>query len=153
MDEATNQTQAYHTISKAAEMLGISVPTIRLYEREGLIISHRNESGHRMFLDSDIERIRCLRSAINEKKISIKGIRHIFALIPCWRIKNCPEEARKSCAAFFEHDTPCWMVTKKSLECRTTDCRSCQVYTDYSNCQAVKGLVAQFTVPPVHAAD
>jgi MerR family transcriptional regulator/heat shock protein HspR len=139
-------TQTFYTIGDAADMLGISIPTIRLYEREGLIISHRNAFGHRMFLESDIERIRCLRVAINEKKISIQWIKHLLALIPCWRIKNCPEGVRATCAAFFEHDTPCWMVTNKSWDCRNTNCRHCPVYADYFNCRAVKSVVVQSTI-------
>jgi MerR family transcriptional regulator, heat shock protein HspR len=138
-----------HTIGEAADILGIAPPTIRLYEREGLIISFRNESGHRLYSDADIERIRCLRNAINDQKISISGIRHLLAMLPCWRIKNCPEEARTSCPAFSNHDTPCWMVTNKSWECKNTDCRACAVYTDYANCQGVKSVVARFTIPAI----
>ncbi len=137
-----------YSIGEAAKILGIAVPTIRLYEREGLIIAARNESGHRMFSDADIERIRCVRSTINDDKISINGIRRLLALVPCWRIKDCPEGARLRCAAFTRHDSPCWMVTEKSWECKTTDCRLCPVYTSYSDCHTVKGLVAQFTTSP-----
>ncbi len=135
------------TIGEAAELIGVSVPTIRLYEREGLIISFRNDQEHRMFSDADIERIRCLRNAINTEKISISGIRHMLAMIPCWRIKNCPEDARTSCPAFSTHDTPCWMVTNKSWECKNTDCRQCAVYTKFSDCRSVKSAVAGFTLP------
>jgi MerR family transcriptional regulator/heat shock protein HspR len=140
--------QKYYTISEAAALLGIAVPTIRLYEREGLIVCHRNRSGHRLFTEGDIERIRCLRSAINTDKISIQGIRHLLALIPCWRIKDCPENVRTVCAAFSEHDTPCWMVSNKSVECKNSNCRVCPVYTEYSNCHAVKNAIAHFTLSP-----
>ncbi len=141
------QTAKLHTISEAAEQIGVSVPTIHLYEREGLIISFRNEQGHRMFAEADIERIRCLRNAINVEKISISGIRHMLAMLPCWRIRNCPEAARASCPAFSKHDTPCWTVTNKSWECKNTDCRQCAVYTNYADCRSVKAVVADFTLP------
>jgi MerR family transcriptional regulator, heat shock protein HspR len=149
MQNTREPAKEYYTIGETADLLGVSVPTIRLYEREGLILAFRNRAGHRMFSDADIERIRCLRAAINDQKISIQGIRHLLALLPCWRIKDCPEDARTSCAAFSEHDTPCWLVTGKSWECRNTDCRQCPVYVDYSDCRSVKNVVAQFTVPSV----
>ncbi len=149
MEHPVSPKEKLYTISEAAEFLGISVPTIRLYEREGLIIASRSESGHRVFSAADIERIRCLRSAINNDKISIKGIRRLLALVPCWRIKNCPEEARQRCAAFTQHDSPCWHVTEKSWECKATDCKLCLVYTHYSDCHNVKDIVTQYTVSPL----
>ncbi len=140
------QTNRLCTVTEAAEILKVSVATIHLYEREGLTISYRNEQGHRMFSEADIERIRCIRNAINVEKISISGIRHMLAMLPCWRIRNCPEQARTSCPAFSKHDTPCWMVTNKSWECKNTECRLCPVYNDYADCRSVKGIVADFTL-------
>jgi MerR family transcriptional regulator/heat shock protein HspR len=147
-----NAPKAQSAIGEAAEMLGISVPTIRLYEREGLLIAHRNESGHRLFSPEDIERIRCLRSAINEQKISIQGIRRILGMLPCWRIKNCPAEARTACPAFSSHDGPCWTVTGRRWECQGDICRSCAVYLEHADCGSIKQVIAQFTLPqePAH---
>ncbi|MCZ6776906.1 MAG: MerR family DNA-binding transcriptional regulator [Ignavibacteria bacterium] len=68
-----------YTIGEAADVLGVSVPTIRMYEREGLIIPYRKRSRHRRFSAGGLERIRCL-----------------LALIPCWSIRNCPEDERKN---------------------------------------------------------
>jgi MerR family transcriptional regulator/heat shock protein HspR len=153
MEQTLEIAQGYHTIRKAADLLGVSVPTIRLYEREGLIIAFRNPAGHRMFSDKDIERIRCLRAAINDQKISIRGIRHLLAMIPCWRIKNCPEDARTTCAAFSGHDSPCWIVTNKPWKCKNTDCRQCPVYNDFSDCRSVKSVISHFTLPSTNPAN
>jgi MerR family transcriptional regulator, heat shock protein HspR len=146
MQKSTAEITVTYAISEVAEFLGISVPTIRLYEREGLIISLRNESGHRVFTADDIERIRCLRSAITEKKISIQGIRHLLSLLPCWRLKNCPPEARDACPAYLEHDAPCWTLADRSWECQSAECRVCEVYAKHADCRSVKQVVAQFTL-------
>jgi len=67
-------------IGKVAERLDVSVETIRLYERRGLILVTKTRGNQRLFSESDIERLRCIRTAINEHKISIEGIRRIQSL-------------------------------------------------------------------------
>jgi MerR family transcriptional regulator/heat shock protein HspR len=137
-------------ISEAAALLGISIPTLRMYEREGLILPFRRGSKHRRFAESDIERIRNIRIMINTEKISIAGIKRMYALIPCWGIKNCSEKLKQHCSAFKQHDEPCWMVNPKSLHCSNTDCRLCPVYKDLSDCKTLKPLIARYTNQPDH---
>ncbi len=134
-----------YTIGEAADILGVSIPTIRMYEREGLIIPYRKNSKHRRFAQSDIDRIRCIRNMINHDKVSIAGIRRLLSLIPCWSVKNCPEEERAACEAFTTHDTSCWMVSNKSWMCRSAECRDCSVYTDIGSCSKLKETIANFT--------
>lgn len=59
-----------------AERTGVSIDTLRYYEREGLIRSiHRNPSGHRRYSEDDvmwIEVLRCLRAT----NMSIDQLRH-----------------------------------------------------------------------------
>lgn len=136
-------TTTLYTIGEAADLLGISIPTIRLYEREGLIIPQRRRSKHRRFSQADIERIRCIRALINHEKVSIAGIRHMLSLIPCWSIKNCPPEERIGCGAYHQHDKPCWMASEKSWECRSTECRECVVYTTIASCDTLKKTIAE----------
>ncbi len=135
-----------YTIGEAADILGISIPTIRMYEREGLIIPNRKRSKHRRFSLADIERIRCIRHMINHEKVSIAGIRRLLSLIPCWTIKNCPPDERMKCEAFQRHDTPCWMASRKSWECRSAECRTCIVYTTIASCEALKRTIANCTL-------
>lgn len=137
----------YYTIGEAADVLQVSVPTIRMYEREGLIIPFRKGSRHRRFTAADIERIRCLRRMINEDKVSIAGIRRLLALIPCWKIKNCPEEARNSCMAYKQVNGACWTASAKEWDCRSADCRQCEVYRTISDCQTLKSTITQYTQP------
>lgn len=47
----------FHTISSAAEKIGVSVDTIRRWEKKGLIKSIRSESNYRHFSLSEIQRI------------------------------------------------------------------------------------------------
>ena len=52
-------------IGRVAARTGVSVSAIRFYEDKGLISSHRNSSGHRMFLPSDIRKISLIVIAQN----------------------------------------------------------------------------------------
>jgi MerR family transcriptional regulator, heat shock protein HspR len=135
-----------YTIGEAADMLGISIPLLRMYEREGLILPFRRGSKHRRYTDLDLNRVRCIREMITKQKVSIAGIQHLLALIPCWKIRDCPEEARTGCPAFQQHSTPCWMVSNKPWECRNSDCRHCPVYTEFSECHSLKSYLSEFTL-------
>lgn len=140
-----NNTICY-SIGEAADVLGVSVPTLRLYEREGLILPIRKSSRHRLFTETDLDRVRSLRQMINHKKISIAGIRSLLSMIPCWKMMDCPEETRSHCPAFQSTDNPCWMVENKPSKCSRANCRSCTVYIQSADCNAVKQIVAQHTL-------
>jgi len=139
--------QRLYTIGEAADLLGISVPTIRMYEREGLIVPLRKSSGHRLYAESDLQRIRCIRHSINVDKVSIAGMRQLMSLVPCWQIKNCPEPERSQCSGFLDHQTPCWCGTKKSAECKNTECRSCSVYVNSADCNQIKQILLEHSIP------
>ncbi len=137
------QTQDLQTFSigEVAEMLKISVETIRLYERRGLLLTVKADNSQRTFSEMDIERIRCIRTAINEHKISIEGIRRIQSLVPCWEHIQCPAEQREKCPAYLRSDAGCWTYKDKHNDCATRDCRSCKVYQLSGNCDNIKSLI------------
>lgn len=141
MDEITRQ----FSIGEAADMLGVSIPTIRMYEREGLFITSRRDSRHRRYTEADLERLRCIRNMIRREKVSIAGMRRLLALIPCWSIRNCPEDARQACNAYRQTDAPCWLASNRSWLCKSAECRSCEVYTHAADCHTLKDTIARYT--------
>lgn len=53
-----------HKIGHAARQSGVTVETVRYYEREGLLNSaHRTQGGYRLYSDADIERLQFIRKA------------------------------------------------------------------------------------------
>ncbi|MGE5430271.1 MAG: MerR family transcriptional regulator [Syntrophomonadaceae bacterium] len=133
-----NNDEPLFPISKAAELLNVSIPTLRMYEREGLIIPFKKSTSHRLFSKNDLERIECIRRAINESKISINGIKMIYSLIPCWNIVGCSLESRKKCTSFGDNHEPCWTIKHPGTECENKNCRECPVYKDFSECGRIK---------------
>jgi len=132
-----------YSIGTAARILGISVHTMRMYERCGLIIPHKTETRQRLYAENDIERLRCIRNAINVEKISIEGIRRVLSLVPCWAIVHCGEKDREVCPAYNGHSEPCWALRRKAAFCTNRDCRSCEVYQNFGDCKSIKDRLKQ----------
>lgn len=140
LNEVSKEEPIY-PIRIAAKLLNISVHTLRMYEKEDLILPYKKSSNHRLYSRNDIDRINCIRSAINDSKISINGIKTIYAMMPCWEILNCSEEDRSKCSAFLRHSEPCWAVKGDDTICATKDCRNCLVYQEYGECGSIKNFI------------
>ncbi len=136
-----SDTEPIFHISEAAKLLGISVHTLRMYEREGLVLPHKSETNQRIYSKKDIDRINCIRNAIREKKVGINGVRIIFSLIPCWEIVKCSEADRAVCGAYNGTEKPCWTYEHPDTFCEDKDCRECPVYQNYSECGKIKELI------------
>ena len=77
------------TIGKVARSAGVSIDTVRYYERQGLIPAPlRKESGYRLYTDETIKRILFIKNA-QELGFSLKEISELLAL----RV-----ESRRSCS-------------------------------------------------------
>lgn len=141
MDSKVLNSQPLYPIRIAAKKLNISVHTIRMYEREGLVIPQKSKGNQRIYSDADLERINCIRNAINDSKISINGIKVILSMAPCWAIVKCSKEDQKKCDAFNGNHQPCWTYEKTGKKCEIRDCRECEVYINYADCKKVKELI------------
>ena len=136
----TNNEPIY-PIRTAAKLLNISVHTLRMYEKEKLIIPFKKSSSHRLYSQSDIDRIKCIRSAINTSKISISGIKTIYSMMPCWEVMGCSKKDKSNCSAFLLHSAPCWAVKGENTVCAQKDCRICSVYKDFGECNSIKNFI------------
>jgi MerR family transcriptional regulator, heat shock protein HspR len=143
-----------YSIGTVARMLDVSVEAIRLYERRGLILASRSHGQQRLFSESDVERLRCIRTAITEHKISIEGIRRIHSMIPCWEHVQCSVEERNNCPAYQVTQAGCWTYRHEDNACAARDCRICKVYRLSADCDKVKELIQHRVVaaPPAQHA-
>ena len=90
---------AVYQIGTAAQQVGLSARTLRIYEQEGLIRPARKpESDQRLYAEQDLIWIRCISELIHGYSLTTTGIRRLLDLIPCWEIKHCPEEVAARCA-------------------------------------------------------
>ena len=116
------------TIGVAAKKLGVSESTLRLYEREGLLISSRTSSGRRLYSLNDLKVVDVIRKLIQEHGLNFAGIRALFAQLPCWKIKSCSETERKSCERFPVGLSPCWRLGGTGCGATAEECKACPVY-------------------------
>lgn len=116
------------SIGTAAGMVGLSVSALRKYEREGLLIFYRTDTGRRLLSYSDLRRIKMIQQLINDIGLNIEGIRRLLALLPCWELKPCTKEEKESCPAYIDPKSPCWMLDESECARKGADCRLCSVY-------------------------
>ena len=133
-----------YKIGEVARVLDIAVETIRMYEREGLLIPEKTDSGQRLFNDDDVHWISCIRRLIKEKGLNIEGIRRMLAMMPCWHLKPCASTDFENCPLAFGGVKPCWMMKSELPEiCKTAECRECNVYRSAIQCENLKKLFFQ----------
>jgi DNA-binding transcriptional MerR regulator len=76
---ASDGSTGVYGITVAAELAGMSVQALRLYERKGLLAPARTGGGVRRYSDTDIARLRRIGSLIAEG-INLTGIARVLGL-------------------------------------------------------------------------
>jgi MerR family transcriptional regulator/heat shock protein HspR len=117
---------ALYPISIAAELVGTTDQTLRLYEKHGLVTPARRNK-NRYYSDNDVNWLKCVRDLIHNKKISIEGVKKLLSYAPCWEIQGCTDERRSACSAFIDRTRPCWEFTKSRCK-NGIECDMCVVY-------------------------
>lgn len=135
------------TIGLAAERVGTSVPTLRMYEMEGLVIPHRTPSGRRLYSYEDVRRFQCIRRLLHDEGLNMAGIRRLTSLLPCWRLKSLSGQDacdRQQCPAQQQDRDPCWVVMRREGLRSDEECRNCVVYRKALACtREMKRLYAE----------
>jgi MerR family transcriptional regulator, heat shock protein HspR len=67
-----------YMISAIAEMYEIHPQTLRLYEREGLLLPSRSEGNTRLYTDEDIERLEVILQLTRELGVNLAGVEIIL---------------------------------------------------------------------------
>ncbi|MBP6003901.1 MAG: helix-turn-helix transcriptional regulator [Pyrinomonadaceae bacterium] len=86
-----------YTISAVADLYDIHPQTLRLYEREGLLLPSRSVGNTRLYEDSDLERLEVILSLTRELGVNLAGVEIILNM----RAKM--DEMRREFERFFEY--------------------------------------------------
>jgi MerR family transcriptional regulator/heat shock protein HspR len=84
--------KAVYMISAVAEMYHIHPQTLRLYEREGLLIPSRSEGNTRQYTQEDLERLETVLNLTRELGVNLAGIQIILDMRE--HMKRMEEEMR-----------------------------------------------------------
>lgn len=68
-----------YRVGEASRIAGVSPATIRVWEREGLIVTSRSPSGYRYFGDEELARLRRIAYLRRVEKLNTAGIRRVLA--------------------------------------------------------------------------
>lgn len=72
------KTTGSYTISVVAERFDVHPQTLRLYEREGLLLPSRTEGNTRLYTDEDIERLDLILSLTRDLGVNLAGVEIIL---------------------------------------------------------------------------
>lgn len=70
----------FFTISIVSQMHGVHPQTLRLYEREGLLIPHRSEGNRRLYSREDLRRLKIILSLTRELGVNLAGVEIILGM-------------------------------------------------------------------------
>lgn len=130
----------------AANKLGISRQLIKKYEDDGLVITHKTSSGHKLFSQRDLNWLEYIHQQMTPNNLKGAGLRLLLGLVPCWEIKkDCNESDCKSCKAYKNYKVICWKLDDPGSKlCSEGHCRSCEVYcyaTDPNNLKKITAKI------------
>jgi DNA-binding transcriptional MerR regulator len=78
-DGAGPSSQPLYSISVAAELAGLAVPTLRLYEERGLVRPARTAGGTRRYSDADVARIKRISELVSGG-VTLAGVEMVLDL-------------------------------------------------------------------------
>jgi MerR family transcriptional regulator, heat shock protein HspR len=130
-----------YTLGIAAQLSNIPAHSIRQYIDKGLLLPYKQVSKRHLFSQNDISRLKHIHILIHEKGLNFAGIRALMGMLPCWAIRQCSENDRKSCGAHSEDSYPCWEASEKGTLCKNMNCRECEVYIKLSQAVDLKSVI------------
>lgn len=90
-----------YTIGIVARKLKVSLATLRIWEKKGLIKPARLGK-NRFYSQWDIDRLIRIKELLQQEHINIKGAQKVLDALRCWEIKKCRPKTRKSCPVFLK---------------------------------------------------
>lgn len=117
-----------YSIGVAAGKVGIAVPTLRLYEKEGFIVPFRTSTNRRLYSINDLRIVETVRQLIQARGLNFAGIRRLMSFLPCWKIRGCDPGLYRKCKVPSTKDKPCWSSEEAEWRKCVGDCQSCPVY-------------------------
>jgi MerR family transcriptional regulator/heat shock protein HspR len=75
---AKKRSKAAYMISAVAEQYQLHPQTLRLYEREGLLLPSRSEGNTRLYTDDDLERLEVILHLTRDLGVNLAGVEIIL---------------------------------------------------------------------------
>ena len=92
----TPRDEPLYVISIAARIVGVHAQTLRYYERAGLVAPSRSEGNRRYYSEQDLERIRRIKSLMDDMGMNLAGAEVVIRLME--RIKDLEKALNRTTA-------------------------------------------------------
>lgn len=89
--------RAYFHISAVARMYHLHPQTLRLYEREGLLLPSRSEGNTRLYSEEDLRRLEVILNLIRELGVNLAGVEVVL------NMRRRMEQIEAEVNAFLEY--------------------------------------------------
>jgi MerR family transcriptional regulator, heat shock protein HspR len=96
-----SNTEPIYLIGRAAKFLKVSVPTLRIWEKKGLIKIARIGK-NRFFSQCDLDRLEYIKGMLQKDRINIRGVKNILNMTTCWELKKCVPKERDVCPVYLK---------------------------------------------------
>ena len=93
MNEILGYEEPCFVISVAARIVGVRTQTLRYYESLGLVRPARSSGGQRVYSRRDVERVRRMRSLIDDLGVNLAGVEVVMKLLD--RIRESDAEMKR----------------------------------------------------------
>jgi MerR family transcriptional regulator/heat shock protein HspR len=93
MNEVLGYEEPCFVISVAARIVGVQTQTLRYYESLGLVQPARTGGGQRVYSRRDVERVRRMRSLIDDLGVNLAGVEVVVNLLD--RLQESDAEKRR----------------------------------------------------------
>jgi MerR family transcriptional regulator/heat shock protein HspR len=111
-------------IGAVADLLGVCVRMVRIYEQRGLVQPARRNN-QRLYSFNDVCWLARIRELVNDEGYDLDDIARLVSLPACWQLLKCPEERRAECPVGKAPGKRCWEIARR--QGRLADCGSCQL--------------------------
>ena len=81
MNEMLGRDEPAFVISVAARLVGVQTQTLRYYERLGLVRPDRTRGNQRIYSRGDVERVRRIRSLMDDLGVNLAGVEVVIKLL------------------------------------------------------------------------
>jgi MerR family transcriptional regulator/heat shock protein HspR len=133
-----DEDQGLYTIGTVAELIHEHPETLRVWERNELILPDRN-GYQRKYSNSDLKRLKFIKYLMDEKGLNIAGVRQVVSMYSCWYRRYCKGGDSKNSPVPVNESKPCWKV--EGTYClapsdKSEFCHNCEMM---KNCDGCKG--------------
>jgi|GEM_PF-2546824 len=117
-----------YAIGHAAKKLGVAAPTIRMYEREGLLLTFRTETNRRVCSKRDFRYLEQIIHLIRRQGLNIDASCRLAAKISCPPLMSYSEAICRQRFAYLHSSKVCQMISNTMCARSTNNCRTRNVY-------------------------